>query len=108
MVGGGDGTGGTGVPGQPARLRRLPGAGRLPVARGRQSSRAARRRQLYAGTDRAARGHVLHALRRLPAGERASGDDLIADWPDVTQARRALASLVADGLVRAGSGGYRL
>ncbi len=67
-----------------------------------------RRRQLYAGTDRAARGHVLHALRRLPAGERASGDDLIADWPDVTQARRALASLVADGLVRAGSGGYRL
>ena len=67
-----------------------------------------RRRQLYAGTDRAARGHVLHRLRARDAGERASAAQLTADWPDAAQASKALRSLVADGLVIAEADGYRL
>lgn len=67
-----------------------------------------RRRQLYAGTDRAARGHLLHRLRVRPGTGPASAAVLLDGWPDATQATRALHSLVADGLVVAEAGGYRL
>lgn len=67
-----------------------------------------RRRQLYAGTDRAARGHVLHLLRARATGEPVAAGQLIDGWPDAAQATRALGSLVADGLVVAEPGGYRL
>lgn len=67
-----------------------------------------RRRQLYAGTDRAARGHVLAALRAQEPGRAASETLLIDGWPDPGQARAALASLVADGLVKSAPTGYRL
>ncbi|MFT4218110.1 MAG: A/G-specific adenine glycosylase [Micropruina sp.] len=67
-----------------------------------------RRRQLYAGTDRAARGHVLHRLRVREPGETLSADQLTDGWPDAEQAARALRSLLADGLIRTTDGGYRL
>ncbi len=69
---------------------------------------APRRRQLYAGTDRAARGHVLHRLRERRSGETVAAPQLTAGWPDAEQAAKALNSLVADGLVVAEPGGYRL
>ena len=54
--------------------------------------------QAYAGTDRQCRGVLLGALRTADA---ASDDTLLALWTsDPAQARRALASLLADGLVR--------
>lgn len=69
-----------------------------------------RRPQSYAGTDRQARGRILAVLRadhgwvgqaQLLAAARVS--------PDPAQAERALASLVADGLISAGAGEvYRL
>ena len=58
---------------------------------------APRRGQAYMGTDRQCRGALLAVLR--------SSDDPIDDhqlgtaWPDAAQRRRALASLVQDGLV---------
>ncbi len=67
-----------------------------------------RRRQLYAGTDRAARGHLLHRLRIRSDATPASVAELLDGWPDHAQATRALHSLVADGLVVAETGGYRL
>lgn len=67
-----------------------------------------RRRQLYAGTDRAARGHVLGRLRALPRGCSASPDEVIAGWPDPEQGRAALDSLIRDGLVRAEGAGFVL
>lgn len=91
-----------------------PGCGSCPVrtaCRWRAAGRPPgppRPRQLYAGTDRAARGHVLQRLRERPAGDALAVDDLLHGWPDATQAHRALRSLVADGLVTASPGGYRL
>ncbi|MCW3156624.1 A/G-specific adenine glycosylase [Micropruina sonneratiae] len=67
-----------------------------------------RRRQLYAGTDRAARGRVLAVLREQRRDRSASVAELIDGWPDPAQARAALASLVADGLVLQTPTGYRL
>ncbi len=67
-----------------------------------------RPRQLYAGTDRAARGHVLAGLRRLAAGTSAGQSELIDGWPDEVQAVAALNSLVRDGLVRADGPGFAL
>lgn len=67
-----------------------------------------RPRQPYAGTDRAARGHVLARLRALALSASLTEDQLLADWPDPAQARKAIGSLVDDGLVRAGDDGYRL
>ncbi|MFT4297426.1 MAG: A/G-specific adenine glycosylase, partial [Micropruina sp.] len=67
-----------------------------------------RPRQLYAGTDRAARGHVLHRLRGRDSGETVAAEQLVAGWPDAVQADRALRSLAADGLIVAAPGGYRL
>ncbi len=60
-----------------------------------------RRGQAYEGTDRQARGRLLAAVREstcaVPAG------DLDVVWPDPVQRRRALASLVDDGLVATGT-----
>ncbi|MFT3970989.1 MAG: A/G-specific adenine glycosylase [Micropruina sp.] len=67
-----------------------------------------RRRQLYAGTDRAARGHVLGRLRNRTPGEAVPAGQLTAGWPDTAQATRAIDSLVADGLVVEEPRGYRL
>ena len=59
----------------------------------------ARRGQAYAGTDRQCRGILLAALREADAGVPEA--TLLGLWPaDPEQARRALASLLADGLVR--------
>jgi A/G-specific adenine glycosylase len=56
-----------------------------------------RRPQAYAGTDRQVRGLLLAVLRdeHIPVPE-ARLDQV---WPDTTQRSRALAGLVADGLV---------
>jgi A/G-specific adenine glycosylase len=56
-----------------------------------------RRGQAYAGTDRQARGALLAVLRS--ADEPVDDDELAAAWVDRAQRDRALASLVADGLV---------
>lgn len=56
-----------------------------------------RRPQRYAGTDRQVRGVLLAVLREEPAP--VSRTRLDAVWPDAAQRDRALASLVADGLV---------
>ncbi|MBK8461978.1 MAG: A/G-specific adenine glycosylase [Nigerium sp.] len=59
----------------------------------------ARRGQSYAGTDRQCRGVLLAGLRESDAG--VPTDVLLARWPaDPGQARRALDSLLADGLAR--------
>jgi A/G-specific adenine glycosylase len=55
------------------------------------------RTQRYAGTDRQVRGRLLDVLRASPDPVGAAELDLA--WPDRVQRRRALASLVADGLI---------
>ncbi len=57
-----------------------------------------RRQARYEGSDRQARGAVLKRLRDVAPGPLASSE-LIADWPDAAQRERAIASLLADGLV---------
>jgi A/G-specific adenine glycosylase len=67
----------------------------------------ARRGQKYAGTDRQARGRLLGVLRES-AGPVPNGM-LDSVWDDDAQRARALAGLVADGLVeRLGDERYRL
>jgi A/G-specific adenine glycosylase len=63
--------------------------------------------QTYAGTDRQVRGRLLGVLREsADAVDRAALD---AVWDDDVQRDRALAGLLADGLVQlAGAGRYRL
>lgn len=56
-----------------------------------------RRRQAYTGTDRQARGALLAVLRS--ADEPVPADELAASWSEPAQRERALASLIADGLV---------
>jgi A/G-specific adenine glycosylase len=56
-----------------------------------------RRPQGYAGTDRQVRGLLLAVLRSERVPVPATRLDLV--WPDATQRSRALAGLVADGLV---------
>ena len=56
-----------------------------------------RRTQRWAGTDRQARGRVMALLRS--ASEPVAFDAVAALWPDRAQLDRALAGLVADGLV---------
>jgi A/G-specific adenine glycosylase len=56
-----------------------------------------RRRQQYAGTDRQVRGLLLAVLRESAAPVAQARLDLV--WPDATQRDRALAGLIADGLV---------
>lgn len=63
--------------------------------------------QGYDGTDRQARGVVLAQLREATAPVPAEA--LARDWPDRAQRDRALAGLMADGLVTAApNGGYLL
>lgn len=67
----------------------------------------ARPPQRYAGTDRQCRGHLLGMLRDHdgPVASRA----LDAVWPNPGQRRRALTSLIDDGLViEAGEGAFAL
>jgi A/G-specific adenine glycosylase len=66
-----------------------------------------RRGQAYAGTDRQCRGRLLAVLRE--ADGVVSKTRLEAAWPDQPQRDRALAGLLADGLVvAAGAVGYAL
>lgn len=73
-----------------------------PAYEGRRAPRQGR----FAGSDRQARGTVLRALRAVdvPLAE----TDVAALWPDAAQLERALASLVADGLVVREAGAVRL
>ena len=67
----------------------------------------ARKVQTYAGTDRQCRGRLLAVLRATDRSVDRTALDAV--WPDATQRERALASLVADGLVTAaGEGRYAL
>jgi A/G-specific adenine glycosylase len=66
-----------------------------------------RRPQRYAGTDRQVRGLLLAVLREADGPVPATRLDAV--WSDAGQRRRALAGLVADGLVcPAGQGTYSL
>jgi A/G-specific adenine glycosylase len=74
---------------------------------GRPAGPSPRRPQRYAGTDRQVRGRLLAVLRDAP-GEvgRAALEEV---WDDAEQRDRAMAGLLADGLVEpAGTGRYRL
>jgi A/G-specific adenine glycosylase len=55
------------------------------------------RTQSYEGTDRQARGRLLAVLRHAHGS--VSAAELDGTWPDAIQRARALASLLADGLV---------
>jgi len=77
------------------------------LAAGRPEADRPRRTQTYAGTDREVRGRLLAVLRAC-AGQVAAAELDLA-WPDAAQRHRALAGLVADGLVEhAGADRYRL
>lgn len=84
---------------------RAPACGRCPVAstcawlaEGRPDAPTTRRRQpRYEGSDRQARGALLALLRARTAP--VSPHDVGMAWPDEAQRERALASLLADGLV---------
>lgn len=65
-----------------------------------------RRGQTYAGTDRQCRGRLLAVLRETHAVVPRSRLD--AEWADAAQRERALAGLLADGLVVTRAGGYAL
>jgi A/G-specific adenine glycosylase len=65
-----------------------------------------RRRQHFAGTDRQVRGRLMAVLRESPSA--VPRPALEAVWPDAAQRDRALAALVADGLVEAVGSAYRL
>jgi A/G-specific adenine glycosylase len=67
---------------------------------------AGRRPQAYAGTDRQVRGRLLAILR--DARGPVDGSRLASAWDEAEQRDRALASLVADGLVERAGGGYCL
>ena len=66
----------------------------------------ARRSQAFAGTDRQVRGLLMAVLRDRPGP--AGPEHLAAAWPDEAQRGRALAGLLADGLVLPDGGSYRL
>lgn len=75
---------------------------------GRPDTGDRRRRQAkYEGSDRQARGGVLHALRHAE-GHRMPADAVLSDWPDAVQRDRAIDSLIGDGLVEAVDGSLRL
>jgi A/G-specific adenine glycosylase len=77
------------------------------LAAGRPPGPTARRPQAYAGTDRQVRGRLLAVLRESPAAVERSDLDIV--WEEATQRERALAGLLADGLVQVtGDGRYRL
>jgi A/G-specific adenine glycosylase len=66
----------------------------------------ARRRQLFAGTDRQVRGRLMAVLRS--ASEPVAPGDLAGVWPDAEQRDRALAGLLADGLVEGVGASFQL
>jgi A/G-specific adenine glycosylase len=76
------------------------------LAAGRPAGAAGRRSQSYEGTDRQARGRLLAVLRA--STHPVPTDELDVSWHDAEQRRRALESLVADGLVERVPAGYRL
>lgn len=65
-----------------------------------------RRGQTYAGTDRQCRGRLLAVLRDSEGV--VPRPRLDAEWADSAQRERALAGLLADGLVVEADGGYAL
>jgi len=65
-----------------------------------------RRGQTYQGTDRQCRGTLLALLRS--SHDPVEDHQLAAAWHDVAQGRRALASLVTDGLVVPAGSGWSL
>lgn len=67
---------------------------------------AARRTQPWHGTDRQARGRLLARVRESSGPSPAAS--LAGAWDDAAQRERALASLVADGLLERSPAGYRL
>ena len=75
-------------------------------AAGYPAAAVARRTQLYDGTDRQARGRLLAVLR--DASDPVARDILDLAWPNAAQRDRALASLLADGLVEHSAGRYGL
>lgn len=94
---------------------RVPRCGKCPLAdrcawlragRPADAHAARRRRQAWAGTDRQARGRIMGVLRdsQVPV----SDADLATCWPADEQRARALAGLVADGLVERVATGHRL
>jgi len=71
------------------------------LAAGRPDTGDKRRRQAtYEGSDRQARGAVMRALRHAPDNALPLAS-VVPDWPDADQRERAIATLLADGLVRA-------
>jgi A/G-specific adenine glycosylase len=66
---------------------------------------AKRRVQKFEGTDRQVRGRIMAILREAPVDSAAA---FTATAEDAAQRERALAGLVADGLVEADGSGYRL
>lgn len=75
---------------------------------GRPDTGDARPRQArYKGSDREARGAVLRTLRQHGEGS-LTQHQILADWPDRAQRRRAIASLIADGLIVADQDQLRL
>lgn len=93
---------------------RTPRCGACPVAAscawraaGSPPPTTAPRTQAWAGTDRQARGRIMAALR--DAVGHVAETELAAAWPhDDDQRERALAGLLADGLVARVDGGYGL
>jgi A/G-specific adenine glycosylase len=93
---------------------RLPRCGSCPIASscawhaaGRPRGRVGRRSPGYAGTDRQVRGRLLAVLR--DAAGPVDQHELDAVWDDASQRQRALAGLIADGLIQsAGAARYRL
>lgn len=60
------------------------------------------RRQRFTGTDRQVRGLLMDVLRASDAP--VSQEALDVSWPDPVQRKRALATLIADGLIRRAPG----
>ncbi len=74
---------------------------------GRPDNGAVRRPQPFTGTDRQVRGLLLGAVREASGSVPSARLDPL--WPDASQRSRALASLLADGLLVGDEGeGYRL
>jgi len=68
-----------------------------------EQSRAKKRVQKFAGTDRQVRGKILDVLRAADHPVPQSAIDVV--WPDAAQRSRALASLLADGLAEQNGAG---
>ncbi|WP_454119368.1 A/G-specific adenine glycosylase [Microbacterium lacticum] len=66
-----------------------------------------RKQARYEGSDRHARGAILREFREAATHELAQ-DAVAADWPDTAQRDRAIDSLIADGLIEASAGFFRL